>query len=490
MKEETEEKPKTEIIEDPKYGSIKELQARFYTRLSSAERLKYLACLGSIFFIFALTLLFKDYIAKFSSIRSIYWLILNFFSLLTYLEGWRLVKRQRNQILANSFLIIGAILFPISIWGYSTYILKVENRDLYLIIGFLCVLLYTLTAIRLSSVIFSYMALFTLHTSLFLILYRSGYSLKWLIFTSTLLALLYVFIANYLKGQNKPFFIYPLMVLSLGGLFFSALNFWTLDQIESAYLPAYLLICGILIFNQIAQIQIDPRYPFLGIPFIVIIYARQLIELDLTYYWMGILFSTCSLLLISIRLGFKHRFSVHLENYLLFSAMTLIIFSLPIDIVSYVYLTSKLLILGDLNHFYLPTTLSLDIPGKMWKELHTMIYYLSQFSSISIAVMISLLLAALIAIIAGRLASSQLFGFYSIIAFLGSFTVALIKVWHPLLYMDYYFIFYLGLAFLLLLILINLSQKSKEIQRVFMPPLYSLVIISLLISVIAYIIQR
>jgi len=488
----------------PGRTSPEDLQTRFYTYVFSVEGLKYLAYLGSILFALALILLLRDFIAQLLTLRYIQLTGLILFTLLTYLTGWRLFAGQRNRVLANALLLIGAILLPVNFWYYRVYILRIESRDQYLV-GLLCAALYFLTAIQLSNVLFSYVAPFVLHFSLLLILYRLDYQLEWFVFASALLATLYPFAADYLENQARPFFKYPLVATSLGGLFFSGLGFLALDQLENAYLPLYLFLCGALILNKIAQIQLDYRYLFLGLPLVLFIYVKHLAEFDLAHYWAGFLFSALSLLIVGILLILERRtrtnatrrsqthedlysypsvrpVTLDLQDYLIFLTMTLIIFSLPMDLASYVYLASKLISLRDLSHLYSNATFSFDLLGETWKGVQISIYYLSHFSLVSLVIMVSTLFTTLTAAVLGKITQLKPFGFYSTLAFLGFFTIALIRFWHPLLYVDVYFVFYLGLALLSVLLMKGFVQESGELRQVFTLPLYVLAVVSFLIA--------
>lgn len=488
---------KANITDESKHTTIKKLPIEFYTYILSGEGLQYLTYLGSVLFVLALILLLKDFIAQLLTLRYIQLIVLILFTFLAYLMGWKLLTWQNNPVLAKVLLMIGAILFPVNFWYYHVYILMVENRNHY-IVGFLCTALYFLTAVRLSSVIFSYIALFTFHTSLLLILYRLNYPLEKFVFTSALIAVFYPFIAGYLENRNKPFFKYPLIIISLGGLFFSIWGILALEQLKNIYLSLYLSLCGIIILNKITQIQVDYRYPFLGIPIVIPIYIKHLAEFDLTHYWIGILFSSLSAVMLGILLILERRdfrslsdfgdlapfrpLSLNLKDHLFFLTLTLIIFSLTIDLTSYIYLVSKLMSLKDLGHLYTQTAFSFDLLGESWKGLQISIYYLSHFSFVSLVILFSTLFTTLIAVILAGLAHLRILGFYGALAFLGCFTIALARFWHPLLYGNYYFLFYFGLALLSFFLIIGPVQNSRQMQQVFTPPLYILAGTSLLIS--------
>lgn len=485
----------------------KELQTRFYAYFFSGEGLKYLAYFGSIVFSLAFILLLKDFIARLLTIRYVQFGALVWFTLLTYGIGWKLFTRNHHRVLATALLLIGAILFPVNFWYYQVYILEIESRNYYLI-GFLCTILYFLTAVRLSHVIFSYLTPLGFYVSLLLVLYRLHEGPEWFIFVSTLTAVFYAYLAEYLQSQNRPFFKYPLILASLTGLLFSAIGFLTLEVIENISLPIYLFICGILVLYKVTQIQLDFRYLFLGIPFIETTYPKYLAQFDLTYYGVSIVFSSLSLIMAVILWLLNRRtftstgFSVHTDLNslgfsdsqvplnrknlkalpLLFLAITLIVFSFPMDLAVYIYLIQKLISLYEVSRLYLNMNFSFNLLGEMWKGLQISIYYLGYFSSMSIMILFSMLFTAVSAGILGRIILSRLLGFYSILAFLGFFTVTLIRFRHPLLYRDYYFLFYLGLTILSLFLLLSLSQKSGEISQIFIPPLYTLTIVSLLIS--------
>ncbi len=500
-------KPSIHVPPESGGPTEKEWQTRFYSHVFSGEGLKYVAYFGSIVFALAFILLLKDFIARLLTIRYVQFGGLVLFTVLTYGSGWKLFTRTHHRILANVLLLIGAILFPVNFWYYQVYILEIESRDHYLV-GFLCTILYFLTAVRLSHVIFSYLVPLGFYVSLLLFLYRLDEELEWFILVSTLMAVFYAYLAEYLQNQNKPFFKYPLIMTSLTGLLFSAISFPFLKSMENTYLPVYLFICGILVLYKVTQIQLDFRYLFLGIPFVGMIYTKYLTQFDLASYWIGIFFSTLSLIMAVIlwllnyktflNTGFSAHRDLHTPGFsdsqtplnrknlkalpLLFLAVTLMIFSFPMDFASYVYLVYKSISLYEVSRLYLNMNFSFDLLGEMWKGLQISIYYLGHFSFMSIVILFSMLFTAISAAILGRIILSRILGFYSILAFLGFFTVTLIRFRHPLLYLEYYFLFYLGLAVLSLFLLLGLSQKSGEISQIFTPPLYTLTIVSLLIS--------
>jgi hypothetical protein len=469
------------------------LDRRFFAYLFSVEGLRYWAYLGGIIVAVALILLLKDYIAGLLAIRYVQLAGIMFVTALTYIGGWKLCNAPRQRILGTSLMIIGGILLPVNFWYYQEYILMVNRHQAYLV-GFICTAVYLFTAIQRSSVLFAYIAPLTFHTSTLLILYKLDYELEIYVFLSALLAILYPLAADYLAERWRKQFKSPLILAAIGGLLFAAIAFLYLKHLENLYLPVYLFIAATLILNKIAQIKLDPRYLFIGIPIVVIIYLRHLESFDLAHYWFGLLFSALALVAIGIwRMFVKSLPNSPYTFYFQLLPLTLIIFSLPVDITSYLYLADKLGSLQQFRWLFTSGSLSIDALGNTWQGVQIGIYYLGYFSIVSLVVFISTGLTFITASIIAVINRSKLVGFYGITALFFCFSIGLIKFWHPMLYIDRYFLFYGGLTlfFTGYLYVPHTSSFAKDAQarrlrytEPFAPALYIYRTISVLLTYI------
>ncbi len=442
------------------------LNFRFFTYLFSAEGLRYWAYLGGVMVAVAAILLIKDYIAALLLIKYVQLAGIALVTGLTYIGGWKLSASPKHRTLGAALMLIGGILLPVNFWYYQKYILMVDRHQAYLV-GFICTVVYLFSAIMRSNALFSYIAPLSFHVSTLLILKKLDYELEIYVFVSALLAVLYPIAADYLEEKWRSRFKSPLLVAAVGGLLFAAIAFLNLGRLENVYLPVYLFVAAALILNKIAQLKLDPRYLFLGLPIVAIIYLRHLEAFDLAHYWFGLFFSSLALVALGIWWIFFTRFPESSYTfYFQLLPLTLLMFSLPVDITSYLYLADKLGSLQQFRHLYSTAGLSVDALGNTWQGIHIAIYYLSYFSVVSLVIFASTGLTFISSAIIASKDRSTPVAFYSLSALFCCFSVGLIRFRHPMLFLDTYFLWYLGLSLVFAGCLWALRQKTKgEGQR-------------------------
>ena len=466
------------------------LDRRFFAYLFSAEGLRYWAYLGGIIAAAALILLLKDFIANLLAIRYVQLAGIAFVTALTYFGGWKLCDAPRQRILGTALMIIGAILLPVNFWYYQKYILMIDRQQAYLV-GLICTAVYLFTAIRRSSLLFAYLSPLTFHASVLLILHKLDDELEIYVFLSALLAILYPLAADYLTGKRGSQFQAPLILTALAGLVFAVVAFLFLERLENVALPVYLFIAAALISNKIAQIKLEPRYLFLGIPIVILIYLKHLESFDLAHYWFGLFFAALALLTVGIgRILAAARPASPYTFYFQLLPLTLIIFALPVDITSYLYLADKLGSLSQLGRFFDSGRLSVDALRDTWQGVQIGIYYLSYFAVVSLVILASTGVTFLAAGILAVKTRSKLVGFYALTALFCCLTIGLLRFWHPLLHVDRYFLFYGGLTLFfgesLWLIERNVNRAGAPAEELapFVPALYFYGILSLLLTYI------